>query len=172
MGNPSAHRQWGWVVGLGLATIPFITYQLFLWVWLGAVGVGSGGAGATPFSLLPLGGWLAIAAVSLPAFLVISLIVVPMSILPSLAGLWLSVRHLWRRILHPFVVALLLHSTILLFLPHSTFREPIAMLRLTQGVMVAMLLYGGLIRSWRILNYSTLWIVTTVLLIKGVSETG
>ncbi len=162
-------RRWRWVVGLGLAALPFIVYQLFLWSWLGRLGVGSGGAGATAFSLLPLGGWLATANVSLPAFLVISLIVVPMSILPALAGLWLTGRSLRQGNFHPFVFALLLNAVVILFLPNSTFREPVAMLRLTQGLSVSMLLYGALVGSRRILNYSTYWLATNVLLMKGVA---
>ena len=76
-------RQWRWFIGLGLAAIPFLMYQVFLWQWLGAFGVGSGGAGATSFSLIPLGGWMSIAGVHIGAFLLISLIVLPMSILPQ-----------------------------------------------------------------------------------------
>jgi hypothetical protein len=164
-------REWLWVIGLGLAAIPFIVYQFWLWTWLGNSGVGSGGAGATPFSPIPLGGWLAIAEVSIPAFLIISIVVVPMSILPSLVGIYLSGRDLWVGKLHPFILALLLNSLMILFLPMSTFREPVAMLRLTQGVVVSMVLYGALVRSWRILNYSFLWICTNVLLLKGIAET-
>jgi hypothetical protein len=58
----------------------------------------------------------------------------------------------------------------ILFLPNSTFREPLAMLRLTQGLVVSMLLYGALRRSWRILNYCYLWLFTNVLLVGGVAE--
>jgi hypothetical protein len=165
-------RQWRWLVGLGLAAVPFLLYQIFLRQWLGAWGVGSGGAGATPFSLIPLGGWLGIIRVSVPAFLIISLIVVPMSILPALAGVWLSARRLWLGAVHPLVYGLLLNSLVILFLPASTFREPAAMVRLTQGLVISMLLYGALISSRRILNYCYLWLMTNVLVLKGVAETG
>jgi hypothetical protein len=85
----------------------------------GTLALGSGGAGATSFSLLPLGGWLAMARVSVPAFLLVSLVVVPMSILPALAGLWLTGRDIGvtRRPAHPFTYSLLLHSLMILFLP-------------------------------------------------------
>lgn len=165
-------RQWRWVIGLSLGTIPFFAYQLLLWVWLGSFGVGSGGAGATPFSLIPLGGWVAIAGVSVPAFLLISLIVVPMSILPSLVGMVLSGRTLREGNFQPIVFSLLLNALVILFLPTSTFREPVAMLRLTQGLVAGMLLYGGLIRSRRILNNSTFWIATNALLLRGVAGPG
>ncbi|MCB0194943.1 MAG: hypothetical protein KDJ65_23535, partial [Anaerolineae bacterium] len=167
-----SRRMWGWTFRLSLAAVPFVFYQLFLWRWLGSFGVGSGGAGATPFSPIPLAGWLAIAGVSVGAFLLISLVVVPMSILPSIAGLWLSITNLWYQNLHPFVFCLLLNSVVILFLPTSTFREPVAMLRLTMGLMAAMLVFGAWRRSWRVLNYSTFWIFTNVLLINGVAGAG
>lgn len=162
-------RQGRWVVGLSMSLLPFVAYQLLLLGWLGHLGVGSGGAGATPFSLVPLGGWLAIAQVSLTALAIISLVVVPMSILPSLIGVWLSLRRLLRDQVHPLILSLLLNSAVILFLPTSTFREPVAMLRLTMGLVVAMLLYGAFTRSWRVLNYSSFWLVTNILLIKGVA---
>jgi hypothetical protein len=162
-------RAWRWSVALAASAIPFALYQLLLWRWLGDFGVGSGGAGATPFSLVPLGGWLEIAGVDLNAFLVISLIVVPMSVLPAIAGSVLSGRDLVRGESHPFLFSLLLHSVMIVLLPNSTFREPVAMLRLTQGLMVSMLLYGALRRSARGLNYSCLWVVANVLLFKGVA---
>jgi hypothetical protein len=165
-------RAWKSGIALGIGGLPFLAYQLLLWVWLGDSGLGSGGAGATPFSLIPLGGWLEIAQVKLAAFLVISLIVVPMSVLPAMAGIALSARDLLRGEKHPLLVSLLLNSLVILFLPNSTFREPVAMMRLTQGLMVSMLLYGGLSKSSRVLNYSFLWVVTNVLLLKGVAGPG
>lgn len=162
-------RQWSKLLILALGAVPFVLYQFLLWSWLGRFGVGSGGAGATSFSLIPLGGWLAIAQVDVLAFGIISLIMVPMSILPSVAGVWLAIRHWLTKPIHPFIIALLLNALVILFLPFSTFREPVAMLRLTMGLVSAMLLYGALTRSWRILNYSLLWIATNALLLKDVA---
>ena len=161
-------RAWRWTFTLGVAAIPFVAYQFLLWSWLGEFGVGSGGAGATPFSLVPLGGLLEIAGMDVNAFLLISLIVVPLSVLPAIAGVLLSLRDLGRGESHPFLFCLLLHGIVILLLPNSTFREPAAMLRLTQGLMASMLLYGALRESSRVLNYSTLWLAANVLLLKGV----
>ncbi len=160
-------RRWRLAAVLLSACVPFLLYQLVLWRWLGSPGVGSGGAGATAFSLVPLGGWLAIAGISLPAFLLISLVVVPMSIFPSLAGVWNSLRHLLRAQVHPYTLCLLLNGLVILFLPTSTFREPVAMLRLTLGLVASTLLFGGLVKSRRVLLYSQLWVLTNVLLLKG-----
>ena len=160
-------RSWRWVVGLFVGILPFLFYQLVLWYRLGSPGVGSGGAGATSFSIIPLGGWTAIADTSWPAFLLISLVVVPMSILPSLVGIWMSLQRLISGMRHPLVLSLLLNSLVILFLPVSTFREPVAMMRLTMGLVASMLLFGGLVKSRRVLLYSQLWILTNVLLLKG-----
>jgi hypothetical protein len=162
-------RMWRSTVGLCAAALPFVMYQALLWAWLGNPGIGSGGANATPFSLVPLGGWLAIGQVNLMAFLLISLIVVPMSVLPAIVGIVLSLRDLLQGKDHPITYSLLLNGLVILFLPASTFREPAAMLRLTQGLSASMVVYGGLRRSTRVLSYSMLWIATNVLLIKGVS---
>jgi hypothetical protein len=162
-------REWRWAIVLVTATLPFVACQIFLWQWLGDFGVGSGGAGATSFIFIPLGGWLAIAGVHFGAFLLISLIVVPMSIFPSIAGIWMSVRRLWEGQVHPLYYCLLLNALVILFLPMSTFREPAAMIRLTQGLVASMLLCGALIQSRRILNYSCLWVLTGLILLNGVA---
>lgn len=162
--------EWGWFIKLGLAWIPYGALQLFLLGWLGSLGLGSGGAGATSFSPIPLMGWLSIATVQWQAFVLISLLVVPMSILPAIAGVFLSGQALRQHTINPIVFALLLNSAVILFLPASTMREPVAMLRLTQGLAACILLFGALIRSRRLLNYSTLWIMTNILLVGGVPE--
>ncbi|MDM8518745.1 hypothetical protein QUF64_01760 [Anaerolineales bacterium HSG6] len=162
-------KEWRNSIKLSLAVVPFLGYQGLLWIWLGSFGLGSGGAGATPFSPIPLWGWLSIISVSVVGFLLISLVVFPMSILPALAGVRLSLPHLRAKQWHSYIISLFLHSLILLCLPASTMREPAAMMRLTQGLMVAMLLYGAWVKSPRILRYTTLWIFTNALLIGGVA---
>ena len=162
-------RMWRSSIGLCAAALPFVMYQALLWARFGNTAIGSGGANATPFSLVPLGGWLAIVHANLVAFLLISLIVVPMSVLPAIAGIALSLRDLLQGKDHPITYSLLLNALIILFLPASTFREPAAMVRLTQALSASMVVYGGLRRSTRVLAYSMLWIATNVLLFKGVS---
>lgn len=162
-------RDWKWMMMMAVTAVPYILLQLVLWQWLGSPGLGSGGDGATPFPKYPLGGWLEIAQVNSIGFLLISLIIVPMSIIPTIAGLMMSGRDLVNGLNHPYVYCVLLNCIAILFLPRSTFQEPAAMVRLTQGLMVSFLLYGAWIMSKRILNYSVLWIFTNVLLIKGVA---
>jgi hypothetical protein len=61
---------------------------------------------------------------------------------------------------------LLANAAIVMFLPQSTFREPLAVLRLTVGLMVSTILYGAVKRSKRILNYTLFWLASLAFLTK------
>lgn len=156
-------RDWRWVWGLSASLIPWFTLQGILWLWLGETGFGA----TEPFIWVPLGGWLMAARIDFLSFLLISLMIVPMTIVPTLFALFLSGRSLWQKNYHPFVFCLLLNALFILILPFPTFRESSAMVRITQGLALSMLLYGALVKSRRILNYSLLWIFTNVLHLKG-----
>jgi hypothetical protein len=156
-------RNWRLLLMLATAVIPYLLYQVVLYFWLGEVGIG----GNEPFIFIPLGGWLVAAQIHFGAFILISLMIVPMSVLPTLVALAIGARDLWRRFYHPFVFCLIFNALFILILPHPTFREASAMVRVTQGLAATMLLYGALTKSPRILNYSLLWIATNVLLAKG-----
>lgn len=156
-------RDWKWSIYLMAGGIPYMIWQGVLWAWLGEPGIGAG----QPFHIVPLGGLIEAAQISFLGFLLISIMIVPMSILPMIAGFFLSIRSLRQKLYHPYVFALLLNCLFILFLPFATIRESSAMVRITQAVMVSMLLYGGLTKSGRVLNYSVLWIFTNVLLVNG-----
>lgn len=160
-------RCWREAVGLGLAVgLPFAAWQGVLWAWLGRPGVGAGGAMATPFEWLPFAGLLRVATVSWPAFWLLLAIEGPLFVLPTVWALIVSVRDLLRGRWHPWVAVLLVQAAVLLFLPFSTWREPLAMARLAVGLVAATLLYGALSRSRRVLIYSLFWLATLVLLVN------
>ncbi|MBN1656781.1 MAG: hypothetical protein JXA93_00190 [Anaerolineae bacterium] len=162
-----AQRNWRHALGLALgAGLPWLGWQIILWAWLGQPGFGSGGAGATPWEAIPFRGFWSIGAVDLRAFALLALIVLPLTIVPGLLALWSAARDLWAGRWHPFTAMLLANAAILLFLPQSSYREPLAMLRLTTGLVLAMILYGARKRSQRILNYSLLWLASLVFLFK------
>jgi hypothetical protein len=159
-------RRWWEAVKLGLvAGVPFAVWQGVLWAWLGAPGVGAGGAMATSFEVIPFWGLLSVAKVDLRVFGVLLAIVGPLFVLPTVWALIISVRDLWRGRRHPWVTILLLQAAVLPFLPNSTWREPLAMVRLGVGLVAATLLYGALRRSRRILAFSFFWLATLALLI-------
>jgi hypothetical protein len=159
-------RRWCEAVGLGLVVgLPFAAWQGVLWAWLGTPGVGTGGAMATAFEWVPFAGLARVATVSRPAFWLLLAIEGPLFVLPTVWALVVSVRDLLRDRRHAWVMNLLAQAAILPFLPFSTWREPLAMVRLAVGLVAATLLYGALRRSRRVLNYSMLWLATLALLV-------
>jgi hypothetical protein len=162
-----ARRHWDRAVGLALgAGAPFLAWQVVLWAWLGRPGLGSGGAGATGWEIIPFHGFWSVGSVDLRVLALLGLVMVPLAIIPTLLSLWAAGRDLWKGYWHPFTAILLANASVMLFLPQSTYREPLAMLRLTTGLAVATVLYGACKRSKRILNYTLLWLASLVFLVK------
>ncbi len=105
------------------------------------------------------------ATYDLASFAAMSLLVLPLAILPALAGLQLAIRKLWRRSWHPATWALLLSAGMALFLPTSNILDPLGLSRFLIGLIVAFLLFGAQHRSKRILLYTQLWVFTIVFVI-------
>jgi hypothetical protein len=154
-------RLW---IGAGLAA--FVAWQLWLWRTFGEAGVGSGGAMGTPFELIPLMGFARIGAVSLEALILILVIFGPTVIVPALWGVWAAVRRLRFGPSQPEAWALLLNAGIILFLPFSTAREPLGLVRLMTGLVLAVLLFAAVSEARRVLNYSLLWTALLALLVR------
>jgi hypothetical protein len=160
-------RRWREAVRLGLIVgLPFAAWQGVLWAWLGAPGVGAGGAMATSFEIVPFMGLWRVAAASRPVFWLLLTIEGPLFVLPTVWALVASARDLWRGRRHAWVMVLLLQALTMLFLPFSTWREPLAMARLAAGLVAATLLYGALRRSRRVLTFSFCWLATFALLVN------
>jgi len=145
---------------------PFALYQIYLFDRFGRFGLGSGGAGATPFELLPLGGLVRVAQTSGTAFLLFTLILGPIVLWPAAWALFSTAKNLWAGRWQLWTLALSLNALVILFLPTSTFREPLAMVRFTGPLVALTILYSAQIRSRRALNYSFLWLAALVLLVK------
>jgi hypothetical protein len=162
-----ARRQWGRLAGLSLGVgVPFIAWQAVLWAWLGRPGLGSGGAGATNWEVIPYRGLWSVGAIDLRVLGLLALVMVPLAVIPSLLSLWATGRDLYQGRWHPFTTMLLANALMMVFLPQSTYREPLAMLRLTTGLVIATILYGACKRSKRILNYTLLWLASLVFVTK------
>lgn len=145
---------------------PAALYQVLLAVWLGRPGLGSGGAGATSFPWLPFGGLWAIAPYGWRVFVLLLAMMLPWAVFPAVAGVVLGVREVWRGKRHWLPWLLLANSVAVAYLPFSTFREPLAMARLTVGLVLTMLCFGAWRGSRRMQNYALLWLATGVLLLK------
>jgi hypothetical protein len=155
------------LLGMALGGLAFGAWQIWLWQTFGAPGIGSGGALATPFEWIPFMGLWRIAAVSVPVLLVFVLIFGPSIVLPSLWGIVVSVRTAWSGARHPEIFALLLNAGIIPFLPFSTFREPLGIVRVASGLVLATLLFAGRYNLKRPLNYSLFWSGLLVILLNG-----
>jgi hypothetical protein len=162
-----ARRQWARFAGLAAAASGvFLIWQGVLWAWLGQPGFGSGGAGDTGWEFVPFRGLWSVGEIDLRLLGLLALVMVPLAVIPTLLSLWAAGSELWRGRWHPFTTMLLTNALVVLFLPQSTYREPLAMLRLMTGLMVATILYGARRRSQRTLNYTLLWLASLVFLTK------
>ncbi len=159
-------RQRPALLALGLAQLPFVIWQVVLWRWFGAPGLASGGWMATPFEWLPYMGLWRIAAVSVPAFFLLAAISLPIGVLPSVWGLAAAAGRLLQRDFSPAVLALGANAALIAVLPFSTFREPLALVRLATGLVLATILFGAHIGSRRVLNYSLFWTAGLFLLVS------
>ncbi len=172
-------RQWRDALVFGIVVLaPFAVWEAVLYARLGAFGVGSGGAQATRFELIPFGGVIRIVTEGgLPvlqargvgafvAFLAIFALIDGLFVLlPTVWGL-LQVWRDWRK--HTAALStwlLLTTSAAMLFVPFSTYREPLGILRLIVGLQIAVILQAARTKNRRALLYSTVWALTTLLVV-------
>lgn len=155
------------IFAMALGGLAFGLWQMWLWLTFGAPGIGSGGALATPFEWIPFMGLWRIGIVSVPVLLVFLLIFGPSIVLPTIWGILASVRSAWSGRREPEVWGLLLNAAVIPFLPFSTFREPLGIVRVAAGLVLATLLFAGRYNLRRPLNYSLFWSGLLVILLNG-----
>jgi hypothetical protein len=149
-----------------IAIVPGVAYglwQFWLWLQFGQMGLTSGGANATSFELIPYAGFFRIAHVSLEVFVLYLALFGTTVILPNLWATVIAARGILRKLEHIDAWALLLNAAMLTFLPYSTFREPLGLLRVASGLVVSVILFSigeGLKRP---LNYGMFWMALTVI---------
>jgi len=148
-----------------ISLLPFVLWQFVLRAHFGTFGIGSGGEQATPFEIIPFAGIVRIFTESPVASwaglaLIYGAILIPFVLLPTL---W-ALRQVWqdgRKRTFTFWSALLLANALILpFVPFSTYREPIGILRFILGLQIALILYAAAGRHPRALRYSTFWALT------------
>lgn len=164
------HRRW-WAAFRFAIIVggPFVAWQIVLYDWLGAFGAGSGGAKATPFELIPYNGvWKIATDGSFAAFLLLGvLLILPSTVLPSLWALWRTLRDLRDQRWTLYTCLLLTNATVMPFVPFSTYREFLGLLRFIPGLVLMVVLYAAQERLRRPLLYSTLWIVLILFVVAG-----
>lgn len=160
------------------ALLPFGLWQGVLYSKLGAFGVGSGGAQATSFELVPFMGLARIVTTDLPpetslgtrlsVGLVLGVLLLPFVLFPTV---W-ALRCCWREYAQKsgwtvYTYLLFANAAIMLFVPSSTYREPLGILRFIVGLQICVLLYAAEKRRYRALLNSTIWATTLFLIIAS-----
>src|SRR5690606_11159879 len=133
-----------------VALTPFAVWQAVLADRLGAAGVGAGGALATAFEIIPFAGVIRILTEGgLTVLLVLGAILLPFVLLPSLWGLVAGWRALRRGDASLTTWLLLASAGVMAFIPFSTYREPLGILRFVVGLHVAVVLFAAQHRQRR-----------------------
>jgi hypothetical protein len=147
----------GCLWGIG-AALPFGLWQVYLRFWLGDWGLKSGGALATSFEPIPFKGWWGANFDSVQMFVVLTLIVAAITFIPSILAIISGLKSLWKGHTGLGVWILLINALIFPFLPSSTVLSLPGLVRITIGLVVAVLDFGALESSRRALLYSQLWL--------------
>jgi len=162
LANGRLRRNWA---GYGLLLGAFAGWQLWLWAIFGRPGLGSGGAMATGFEWLPFSGFLRIATIDLRVFLVYLLLFGPGILLPTVFAAYQGLRGWWRGnrdVLHASLVA---NALVMAVLPFSTFREPLGMIRLATGLVLALVLWAAANQHRRTMVYGWFWLAYLALIV-------
>lgn len=160
-----------------IVLIPFLLWQIALYQTFGTFGIGSGGGGATGFELVPFGGVIKIFTTAASvgeygAVIAFLLLVGTFVLIPTLWSIWRCLIDL-RNTIHESdrtgwtlaTTLLFANVAIMPFVPFSTYREPLGILRFIVGLQIALILYAAERRNRRVLMYSTLWFVSSILVI-------
>lgn len=150
-------KPWSVVWG-GLIALPFALWQVFLRFWLGAWGINSGGARASSFEIIPYKGWWGYHTSETLIFVLFSVFVLLVALIPATAGIITGVKKLWQRKWGSGVWILLLNAIIFPYLPTSNVLNPPGLIRIVIGLMAAVLDYGALEGSKNALRLSLLWL--------------
>ena len=161
-------RRWRTAILFGgMAILPFIVWQLILRSSLGAFGIGSGGALATSFEVIPFAGIARILTETPPQsragiVAIFSVILIPFVIVPTLWAMWRCWMEWRKNTWTAYTYLLFTNAGIILFVPFSTYREPLGILRFIVGLQIAAILYAAEKKRTRALRNSTIWIVTVL----------
>ena len=159
----SKSSKWTLIAGGAL----FALWQAWLWWTFGSPGIGSGGDMATGFEWIPFMGLLRIGTESLPALALFLVILGPSIVFPTIWALASSLKLLWDGAKDATAMALFTNSMVLLFIPYSTFREPLGIVRMATGLVLAVVLFAVQYKRKKILNYAMFWIAMLVMLLNS-----
>ncbi len=150
-------KAWGIAWG-GLVVLPFALWQVFLRLWLGSWGISSGGALASSFEIIPYKGWWGYHTTETLIFVLFSVFVLLVALIPATAGIITGIKNIWQRKWGMGVWILVLNALIFPFLPTSNVLNPPGLVRVVIGLVAAVLDYGALEGSKTALRLSLLWL--------------
>ena len=163
-------QTWRWTrfkTWLVLGGGGFLAWQAWLWSTFGAPGIGSGGDMATGFEWIPYMGLWRIGEYGWRVLLLFVATLVPSMVVPSIWGIITSTRSMLRqRTFESNSLVLWLNSMLIAFTPHSTFREPLGIVRLADGMVLGLILYSIKFHKQRVLHYALFWIAMLFLLVQ------
>jgi hypothetical protein len=151
-----------------ISILPGIVYafwQVWLYSRFGTFGLASGGAMATSFEWIPYGGFFRIGTAGTKVLILFIVIFGPSIILPNLWGTLVSSLQIFRGFQSYENWALLLNTLFITFLPFSTFREPLGLLRVSTGMVLAIVLFAAHHTLRRPLNFGMFWMSFLILLV-------
>jgi hypothetical protein len=143
--------------------LPFAIWQVYLRVWLGAWGLGSGGAMAAPFEMIPFRGWWGYPIENVQIFILLSIFVLMVALIPAFMAIITGIRKLLNRQYGLGVWLLLINAAIFPFLPTSNLLNLTGLVRITTGLVAAVLDFGAMESSNRALRFSLLWLLLLLL---------
>jgi hypothetical protein len=152
------------IIGLILGLLLFAGWQVWLWQVFGTPGFGIRGAGATSFELIPFNGLWRVGLASLSALALYVVIFGPTIVIPTTWAVIASIKRIWNNWSHSEGWSLLLNSLAIVFLPHSTFREPLGLLRFATGFILAVIFFTAENKWKKALNYALMWIPLVIIL--------
>lgn len=161
----SGKRDRRMLAAAGVAVALHILWQFWLLAAFGAFGIGSGGAMATQFELLPFMGLLRTAGFGLEVLLFFLALALPV-VLAATWGVLRSLRDWWRGERSFEVYALLANGLAIMALPFSTFREPLGLVRVADGLVLAVLMHAARYDIKRPLRYSLFGIAWLVIVLS------
>lgn len=155
------------VIPLCLGVMAFGAWQVWLWTTFGEPGVGAGGDMATPFEVIPFMGFFRIALASLKVFALYALLFGPFIILPAIWAVFQAAQELRAGEFKAEIWALCINGLVIFFLPFSTFREPLGLVRFGTGLYLSGIQYATLRHRRRLLNYGFLSLALLAMLVGG-----
>lgn len=154
------------LIPLLLGGAAFAVWQMWLYTTFGAIGLVSGGDMATPFEWIPFMGLWRVGLTSVTLLVVYIAVFGPTVIVPALWGSFSSVASLLKHAGTLEAWNLLLQALLIVFLPFSTFREPLGLLRAATGLVLGVVFFAAHTNHRRALNYSLFWCPLVLILLR------